>query len=285
MKFVFFGYDFSLNALLRLVNDGHKLVGLYTFPCDGIFSHNGQIREFAKTQGVEPIEGRISPDEIENFIEQGAEAFIAFGYKYKIPPVDEKRAYALNVHPSLLPRVRGIMPMPWILLKEPKAAGITVHQMTQQYDAGKILYQESFVVDETTDVEVLSSRCAIAGAEILSAVLEQLPLYWKKAKKQNERQASEYPEPDNAMRTFDWNKPVKETLRLCRAFGHYGCIAEIDNKRVVVFSCNGWEEKHKLEPGTITCILPYELIIAASDGFVCIKEFTVLPDPPAQKVS
>lgn len=278
MKFVFFGYDFSLNALMRLVNDGHQLAGLYTFPCDGVFSHNDQIKSFAQTQDVTPVEGKITPAEIDRFIAAGCEAFIAFGYKYKIPPVNEKQAYAINVHPSLLPRVRGIMPMPWILLREPKAAGITVHQMTPQYDAGKILYQEPFPVDETTDIETLSSRSAIAGAEILSEILKNLPGYWKNAKTQNESQASEYPEPDDAMRTFDWTMPVKETLRLSRAFGHYGCLANIDGKRVVVFSCSGWEEKHALPPGTIACVLPYEFIVAASGGFICLKEFAVLPD-------
>lgn len=278
MDFVFFGYDFSLNALMRLLNDGHKLAGLYTFPCDGIFSHNAQIKELAKTQGIEPVEGKITPIEIEGFIKQGVKLFIAFGYKYKIPPIDEKRAYAINVHPSHLPRVRGIMPMPWILLKEPEAAGITAHQMTQKYDAGKILYQERFPVDETTDIEILSSRCALAGAEILSELLKDIPGYWKKAKPQNEKQASEYPEPDDAFRTFDWKKPVKDTLRLSRAFGHYGCLAHVDGKRMVVFNCNGWEEKHALPPGAIACILPYELIVAASNGFICLKEFTILPD-------
>lgn len=278
MKFVFFGYDFSLNALMRLVNDGHELIGLYTFPCDGMFSHNTQTKEFAKALGIEAVEGKITAADIERLMAAGAKAFIAFGYKYKIPPIDEKRAYAINVHPSLLPRVRGIMPMPWIILKEPKAAGITAHQMTQKYDAGKILYQEQFPVDDTTDIEILSSRCAISGAEILSEIIKDLPARWKNAKAQNDKQASEYPEPDDAMRTFDWNKPVKETLRLSRAFGHYGCIAHIDGKRAVVFTCNGWEEKHAMPPGTIACVLPYELIVAAADGFICLKEFAVLPD-------
>ncbi|MBK6895759.1 MAG: hypothetical protein IPH06_04130 [Alphaproteobacteria bacterium] len=279
MKFVFFGYDFSLNALMRLVMDGHELIALYTFPCDGVFSHNTQIKMFAESLNIVPIEGKITSQQIDSLIAQGAQAFIAFGYKYKIPPVDPKKAYAINVHPALLPRVRGIMPMPFILLKEPKAAGITVHKMTQKYDAGDILYQEPFPVDESTDIEVLSSRCALAGAEILSAILKDFTRYWKQAKPQNEKLASEYAEPGNDLRTFDWKKPVKELLRTNRAFGHYGCLAFVDGKKLIVTNCNGWEEKHGLDPGTIACILPYELIIAASDGFICLKEFMILPDP------
>ncbi|MCB1838753.1 MAG: hypothetical protein H6858_05520 [Rhodospirillales bacterium] len=278
MKFVFFGYDFSLYALMRLIDDGHELVGLYTFPCDGIFSHNEQIKMLAETVNIKTIEGKITPQEVENLIGHGAKAFIAFGYKYKIPPVDPKKAYAINLHPALLPRARGIMPMPHIIMKDPKAAGLTVHKMTQKYDAGDILYQEPLPVDETTDIEVLSSRTAITGAEILSVIVNDLPKYWKKAKPQNERLATEYPEPSDEMRTFNWKLPVKDLLRMNRAFGHYGCVANVDGKKLMVTSCSGWEERHALTPGVIACILPYELIIAAGNGFICLKEYVVFPD-------
>ena len=277
MKFVFFGYDFSLGALARLVQDGHELLAVYTFPCDRQFSFNDRIKEFAKECGVEAIEGKITPEEIKSLIDQGCEAFIAFGYVYKIPPIDEKKAYAINVHPSFLPKARGIMPTPHILLNDPKAAGITIHQMTQEYDAGKILYQEPFHVDSTTDIEVLSCRTAISGEQILSAIMKNLPKYWKKAKKQNEKLATSYKVPSDEMRTLDWNKPVKELLKIGRAFGHYGCISFIDGEKVAVFSFNGWEEKHKIEPGTIACVLPYELVVACDNGFICLKDFIQLP--------
>lgn len=273
MKFVYFGYDFSINVVHRLTTEGHQLMGLYTFECDNIFSFNNRIKLFALEHGIEAKEGKIQKNDIETFLSQGCKAFISNGYKYKIPPIDETQAYALNVHPALLPRARGIMPMPHILLNDPKAAGITVHKMTQEYDAGDILYQESIPVDHKTDIEVLSCKIALRTPEILSHILTDLPKYWKKAKKQNEKLATLIPEPDNAMRTLDWSKSVEELLCIGKAFGHYGSIARLGPYNFVVYQFNGWEEKHNLEAGIVVCELPYEVVVTASNGFICLKEF------------
>ena len=278
MKFVFFGYDFSLQALFTLVNDGHEVIGIHSFPCDNIFSFNRQLKEMAAELGLPVSEAPITPEEIESYIEQGCEVFIAFGYKYKIPPIDEKKAYAINVHPSYLPRVRGIMPMPYIILEEPEAAGVTVHKMTQEYDAGDILFQKKFKIDHTTDIEILSSRAAISGTIILSNIMQDFKKFWRRAKPQKEKNASTYDTPPESLRKLDWNKPVADIIKTGKAFGHYGCIAEIEGERLAVFSFNGWQENHGCNPGDIALVLPYEFVVAASDGFICLKEYMMLPD-------
>ncbi len=277
MKFVYFGYDFSVNALMTLLDQGHELLGIQTFPCDNVFSFNQQTKEIAQKLNVPVSETPITEDEIQAYLDQGCETFIAFGYKYKVPPIDPKKAYAINVHPSYLPKARGIMPMPYILLKEPEAAGITVHKMTEEYDAGDILYQKSFKVDATTDIEILSSRAAMTGETMLVEILQDLPRYWKRAKKQKEKHATHYGVPDDDMREIKWNSTVKEIIQKSKAFGHYGTTATIDGNRLAIFNLNGWEEQHECEPGEITLVLPYEFVIAASDGFICLKEFMALP--------
>lgn len=103
---------------------------------------------------------------------------------------------------------------------------------------------------------MLSSRCALAGAEILSAILKDFTRYWKQAKPQNEKLASEYAEPGNDLRTFDWKKPVKELLRTNRAFGHYGCLAFVDGKKLIVTNCNGWEENTASTPERLPASCP-----------------------------
>lgn len=48
----------------------------------------------------------------------------------------------VNFHPSLLPWYRGPEPGYWVLANREQYTGFTVHEVTEEIDAGKILYQE-----------------------------------------------------------------------------------------------------------------------------------------------
>ena len=130
MKFVFFGYDFSLPVLQRLLDDGHELVALFTFECDNVFNFNREIIKTAQKQSVPFTMAKPTAEEIAYYTNEGAELFLSCGYPYKIPSIDESKAYSINTHPSLLPRGRGLMPSPHILMHEPEVAGFTVHKLT-----------------------------------------------------------------------------------------------------------------------------------------------------------
>lgn len=47
----------------------------------------------------------------------------------------------INLHPSLLPTYRGADPLPWQVVDQVKHVGVTVHRLSEQYDAGAILAQ------------------------------------------------------------------------------------------------------------------------------------------------
>src|SRR5207248_6360037 len=51
---------------------------------------------------------------------------------------------AINLHPSLLPRHRGPLPLFWTYHADDRAAGVTIHHVSQVFDAGDIILQESF---------------------------------------------------------------------------------------------------------------------------------------------
>ena len=171
MKFVFFGYDFMLNAVDRLVQDGHELIAIKSFECDNIFNFNKRCQAYAHDKNI-PFD-TVAPTsaDIDKFLGRGCELFLAAGYAFKVPPIDEKKAYGINFHPSFLPYGRGIMPTPYILMSYPDSSGITIHKMTQRYDQGDILYQEKLPLNENEDVETLSARIAMRAPHILSMVM------------------------------------------------------------------------------------------------------------------
>jgi methionyl-tRNA formyltransferase len=273
MKFVYFGYDFMLGSVRRLIDEGHELLGVFTFECDNVFNFNTATLELAKSLRVPVILSPPQDIHIESFLRDGAECFLAAGYPFKIPPIAEDKAYGINVHPSHLPKGRGLMPTPYILTGSPEAAGVTVHKLAPRFDAGDILYQEAIDISDRETVESYSARIALMVPGILAMLLGDLPLYWKNAKEQDPAQATHFPVPDDTMRLLKWDGPVSVIDRTSRAFGRFGSIAYFDSRYWVVYDLDVWTESHRHVPGAIACRLSREIIVAARDGYVCLKDF------------
>ncbi len=282
MKFVFFGYDFSVNVLQRLIADGHELIGVFTFECDGIFNFNNDVLSLAKQAGashsfVRPEEGHLKP-----FYEMGCEALISVGYPYKIPyeegvhNSDAKKIFGINLHPSYLPFGRGLMPVPTILMSEPKAAGITIHKLSDDFDAGDVLLQENFDLNLDEDVETYSARIAMKSPDMMSEVIANIGQFWEKARPQDHDKASVFTPPTEDMRRLDWEAGIEQIDKVARAFGRYGSLAEFSNARWAVYEMKCWRERHNHAPGKVVCHLSREIVIAASDGYVCLKQFQKL---------
>jgi len=281
MKFVFIGYDYSLDTAQSLIEDGHELIRLFTFPCDNVFSFNTQIKEFAAHYNIPITEKKITSQDINDCIADGAKLFLCSGYTYKIPNIDENKAYGLNIHPTALPKARGIMPLPYVITKDQEAAGFTIHKLDNNFDTGQIVYKEKIKINDKTDVETLSARIALRSKKIIPEIIRTLDQKWKDATPQNEEESSTYPSPDTEMRTLNWEHTAKRLEQLGRAFGRYGTIAHIENntgekQSLAVFQFSTWEEKHEIPTGTLIRSSSREIILSIKDGFICLKDFKVI---------
>lgn len=115
---------------------------------------------------------------------------------------------AINLHGSLLPRHRGILPLFWIYYHDDRDTGVTVHRVTDQADAGAILAQEAFSLPRGLPVDRLNSMNAERGGRILAATLDALERGSVSERVQNDRLATRAPRitPGAAMVDFDhWN--------------------------------------------------------------------------------
>ena len=277
MKFVYLGYDFMLPAIRRLVDEGHELTGIFSFDCDNIFNFNQACQELAQREEAPFILSKIEDFHIQKFIQEGTEVFLSAGYPYKIPEIDEKSCYGVNVHPTYLPKARGIMPIPKIILDNmQEAAGFSAHKITSEFDQGDILLQLKFPLDKQETVETYGSKIAMRAPDAFSELLANLANLWANASKQNNKKATFIKPPQEEERVFDWNLKVKDIDRIGRAFGRFGSLADFDGRRWVVTNYDYWEEKHARKPGEIAAILSREVTIAAKDGFICLKDFQPL---------
>lgn len=273
MKFCYFGFDILSPCLERLLADGHELVHLFTFSSEGQYEFNQRVLGLATAMNVAVSFGRPLQVDINALAENGCEAFISAAYAYKIPTIPDNR-YGVNVHPTYLPKGRGSFPLPYVLLQEPEAAGITLHKLTDDMDAGDILLQKKLTITDEDDLETLSSKVVRDAPGLLSEFMSNPDHYWQNAVTQDPAQVVKWPFPPEDMRTINWDMSVNEINEIGRSFSRAGWLMPHEDKIYWVYRYKAWHEEHGYEPGSLVAILDREVAIAVKDGFICFKEYT-----------
>ena len=282
MKIAYCGYDFFYACLNELLAGQHDVYRVFTFPCDNRFNFNQYIREICDKHHVYLSEQRLDESVIKELENQGCDLIITAGYRYKVPDLSKPKIRGINVHPSLLPRGRGIWPLPWTILTSQQQSGITIHKLSQEYDAGDILLQESFPLMADETLESLSAKAQLLAKKLLVKVVADFDYYWGDAQPQT-GDAIEWGLPDKAQRTLDWNLSIENLDRICRAFGKFGCFATFNNNNWIVFKLNAWKQSHTYAIGSVIHKTNTEMIVAARDGLVSLLYFEPDPDNAANK--
>jgi len=102
-----------------------------------------------------------------------AEFVVLAGFMRILPDgfVDAWAGRMLNIHPSLLPKYKGLHTHDAALAAGDSHAGCTVHLVTAELDAGPILGQTRVAVIPGDTAEALADRVRIAEHQLLPRVL------------------------------------------------------------------------------------------------------------------
>ncbi|MEZ4594714.1 MAG: formyltransferase family protein [Chloroflexota bacterium] len=96
-------------------------------------------------------------------------------FPHRLPPaiLNLPRLGCLNVHPSLLPRFRGPVPLFWALRAGVAETGVTVHFMDEDFDTGDVVAQRPFPLPTGITHAELEIHLAQIGAELLVDVVQK----------------------------------------------------------------------------------------------------------------
>uniref|UniRef100_A0A8C6VPP0 Methionyl-tRNA formyltransferase, mitochondrial n=1 Tax=Naja naja TaxID=35670 RepID=A0A8C6VPP0_NAJNA len=127
----------------------------------------------------------------------------------------------LNVHPSYLPRWRGPAPIIHTVLHGDTVTGVTIMQIRpKRFDVGPIIKQEEFAVPPRCSAKELEPLLSKEGANMLIAVLQNLPESLSKKKEQPKEGVTHAPKVTIAMSCIQWEEQTAEQiLRTHRALG------------------------------------------------------------------
>jgi methionyl-tRNA formyltransferase len=169
----------AVPTLEKLLNDGHKVVAVYTQPDRPSGRGNrvafSPVKEFAVELGLpilQPVKIRTE-EALEQFRAYKADIAIVVAYG-RILPGSFLTAFpmgAINVHFSLLPKYRGAAPVNWAIVNGELETGVTTMVMDEGLDTGDILLQGTTpILPDETSIELMG-RLSALGAGLLGETL------------------------------------------------------------------------------------------------------------------
>lgn len=237
--------------------------------------HVSQTKHFAKEMGADIAVGRITDKDIQELAKAGVELLISAAYDYKIPTPENSPIKFINMHLSLLPDGRGPCPLQWVLLKYPQFAGITFHTMTQKLDFGDIILQRQIELSNSEDMNSLVGKTSLLLEQLTTELLSNLHTLWNN-RRPMEGTGSYWKMPSEAERSIQWTNGIEHAQRLFRTFGSYTLFDDAEkNCKERVRELSAWKATHDYKPGTLVTLSTSRIVIAVSDGFVCLTPFSL----------
>lgn len=96
---------------------------------------------------------------------------VSFGQILSQAVLDFPTVSAVNVHASLLPKLRGASPIQHAILQGMETSGVTVQRMVRELDAGPVLGQQEIALSQRETAVGLHDVLADMGAALLLDVL------------------------------------------------------------------------------------------------------------------
>lgn len=280
MDVVFFGSpEFAVPSLRALVGEGFNVRAVVTQPDRPTGRSRSTavptpVKAAATAEGLDVLqpEKPTDPAFVQRLRDLSPDVGVVVGYGHILRSelLALPRRGMVNVHPSLLPVLRGAAPIEWTILQGIENTGVTIMQLDEGMDSGPILHQLPHRVDPGTTAGELGAHLAEMGAQ---ALIEALALWEQDSLKpvaQNAAHATYAPKLTREIAHIDWTKAAAVVARQTLALDpRPGAWTTHDAKEVKLFGARAVAGNGN--PGEVTETAT-RLVVAAGDGLVEIAE-------------
>ena len=183
MRIVYLGSgEFGVPCLQGLFESEHKLCMVVTQPAQpcgrGRKLRATAVARWAETRGIPCVgtENVNSPEMVEKIAACRPDALVVIACGQKIGPtlVTMPSRGAINVHASLLPKLRGAAPINWAIIRGETHTGISIITLAEKIDAGDVLGQTETLIGTHETAGQLHDRLAVIAVPLLMETLYQL---------------------------------------------------------------------------------------------------------------
>ncbi len=278
MRIVFMGTpEFAVPCLQKLIDCGHDVSGVFTQPDKPqgrkMILTPPPVKQLALQHGIpvyQPVKMKDGTA-FEMLKEADPELVIVVAYGKILPKeiLEFPKYGCINIHASLLPKLRGAAPIQWSVINGCEKTGVTSMQMDEGLDTGDMLLTSEIEIGENDTAGDMHDKLSVLGAEVLEKTINLLIKNELKPQKQDHEKFSYAPMLSKDLSPIDWNLTAQEVHNKIRGLSPWpSAVSVINGKKVKIHqsvrvSDNGASAGEIVESGK-------RLVVSCGDG-KCIE--------------
>jgi len=288
LKVMFFGTDdFALETLQKL-HTREKLNVINHLEVCCISNSGTSVYKYAQKNGIKT---HLYPPKIDTGqFDVGVVA--SFGKLISSSVISKFSRGMINVHGSLLPKLRGAAPIVHAIKQGMTETGVTIMRIKpKKFDVGEMLAQERIAIGPDITRKVLTRQMASIGSTLLCSVLDDLDNYSAAATTQDNSEATLAPAINKSIAIIDFKlqsaleiynlwRSIEDLMKLrCRwkltnTSIRFGCV--YSPERILHLKHKLASEYPNSEPGSAVWIKSGKqgsfLCIKCSEGWIAVDK-------------
>ncbi len=251
---------FAVPVLEALVSAGHEIAAAYSRPDRpsgrGKRTSPTPVKSAASSMGIPVVQPpSLKAHEVQRDLAALAPDVIvvaAYGLFLPREVLELPRLSCLNIHPSLLPKLRGPSPVSTAIVDGETTTGATVMVMDEGVDTGPVLAQRQTPIGDRDTAEALTVRLFELGARLLVEVLPDWAEGRIQARSQDESQATNTSLLTREDGRIDWEMSAAQIARRVRGYAPWpGTYTYWDGKMLKIIEASPHDARLGDRPGTV----------------------------------
>ena len=272
LKVVFMGTPlFAYNVLERLI-DNTNVIMVVSQP-DREKDRKGNIiyspcKKLAMNNNIEVFQPLKIKEDYQKILDKDPDIIITCAYGQIIPKeiLDYPKYGCINVHASLLPKLRGGAPIHHAIMDGYKETGVTIMYMDALMDNGDIISQSKIDIDDNITLDELYNKLSIMGSNLL---IDTLPSIIEGTNERIKQDINEVTFGYNITKEeehIDFNDTSSNIHNKIRGLSSIpGAYTILNNKRMKVYMSEKTNSVSDQEPGTIIDINKEGIFVSTKD--------------------
>jgi methionyl-tRNA formyltransferase len=281
LRVVFMGTpDFAVSVLEYLVTGDYQIVGVYTGQDKA--AGRGQllavspVKKAAAEFNLPVIQPRTlkSPEAVAELaaLHPDLIAVAAFGQILSRQVLDMPRFGCLNIHPSLLPRYRGVSPIPAAIMAGDEFTGVSIMLLDAGTDTGPVLSQAQVPVLPADTTGSLTDKLSLIGAQLLVDAIPRWTSGRLRPRPQDNARATYCRKLTKEEGLIDWHLPAAVLERRIRALSPWpGAFTTWQGKQLKILSAKPAVADEAGETGAVVALKNKEVGVVTGDGVLVIN--------------
>jgi methionyl-tRNA formyltransferase len=208
---------------------------------------------------------------------------MAYGRILPQAVLDAPRRGCMNLHASLLPRLRGAAPINWAIVRGEKETGISLMQMDAGMDTGPVLGSKKLFIEPEETAGQLADRLALLAAEVVKEDIIPAVNGEFEPVIQADDEATHAPMLSKRDGEIDWNQSAEQIHALVRGMTPWpGAYSFLRGLTLKVHRCALHKGESSDPPGTILLADSSSVIVSCGRGLLSLETLQLPGKKPMQ---